>query len=188
MIANDQRSGVTATEIQERHEEKMLMLGPILERMNDELLDPLIERTFSIMVKMNIIPPPPPEVQGMNMTIEYVSILAQAQKMIGVGAIEKWVAFVGNLASAKPEVLDLPDFDQAVQVYGDMVGVPPQLQRDQMAVAADRQQRAKQQQAQQAMQMAQAGAQTAQTLGQTPVTSDSALGAMISRATGGVAQ
>jgi len=188
MIANDQRSGVTATEIQERHEEKMLMLGPILERMNDELLDPLIERTFSIMVKMNIIPPPPPEVQGMNMAIEYVSILAQAQKMIGVGAIEKYVAFVGNLATARPEVLDLPDWDQTVDTYGDMIGIPPQLQRDPQLVALDRQQRAKQQQAQQAMQMAQAGAQTAQTLGQTPVTSDSALGAMISRATGGVAQ
>ena len=188
MIANDQRSGVTATEIQERHEEKMLMLGPILERMNDELLDPLIERTFSIMLKMGIIPPPPPEVQGMNMAIEYVSILAQAQKMIGVGAIEKYVAFIGNLATARPEVLDLPNWDMTVETYGDMIGVPPQLQNDLALVAQVRAQRAKQQQAQAAMQMAHQGAQTAQTLGQTPITSDNALGAMISRATGGVAQ
>ena len=124
----------------------------------------------------------------MNMAIEYVSILAQAQKMIGVGAIEKYVAFIGNLATARPEVLDLPNWDMTVETYGDMIGVPPQLQNDLALVAQVRAQRAKQQQAQAAMQMAHQGAQTAQTLGQTPITSDNALGAMISRATGGVAQ
>jgi hypothetical protein len=40
MLANDQRSGITAREIAERHEEKLLMLGPVVERQNDEMLGP----------------------------------------------------------------------------------------------------------------------------------------------------
>ena len=187
MIANDQRSGVTATEIQERHEEKMLMLGPVLERMNDDLLDPLIDRTFGIMMRKGMLPPPPKEIQGMGLGIEYVSVLEQAQKMMGIGAIEKTAQFAVGLAPAFSNILDNIDSDELLQEYADMVGAPPKVMQDPAIVAKIRNIKAKQQQAQQAMAMAQQGAQTAQTLGQTPVTGDTALGQMMSRMSGGLA-
>lgn len=85
MIQNmKDRSQITAREIDERHEEKLLALGPVLERLNSDLLDQLIEITFAIMVKQNLIPPAPEELQGVPLKIEYVSVMAQAQKMIGV--------------------------------------------------------------------------------------------------------
>src|SRR5688572_297810 len=87
LASSDQRLGAdrpTAREIEERHEEKLLMLGPVLERTNDELLDPLVERVFNMMDRNGLIPPPPPELQGVKWNVEYTSILHQAQKLVTV--------------------------------------------------------------------------------------------------------
>lgn len=166
MIANDTRSNITAREIEERHEEKLLMLGPVLERLNDELLDPLIDRTFSIMLKNKLLPPPPKELQGMPIKVEYTSIMAQAMKLVGLGSMERFAGFVGNIAAAKPETLDKVDFDQMVDVYGDSVGLPPNIVVPDDKVAEIRAARAKQQQQMQQMEqmaaMAQVGQQAAQ--------------------------
>ena len=54
------------------------------ERLNDELLDPLIDRTFAIMLRVGLIPPPPQQLQGQSIKVEYTSILAQAQKLLGI--------------------------------------------------------------------------------------------------------
>src|SRR6266571_4168350 len=59
LAQTDQVQPITAREVQERHEEKLLALGPMLERMNDELLDPLVDRVFGIMSRAGIIPEPP---------------------------------------------------------------------------------------------------------------------------------
>ena len=78
MISSMDRREVTAREIQERHEEKLLMLGPTLQRLQTELLDPLIDRTFSIMARpeIDVLPPAPEEIQGKELRVEYVSMLA----------------------------------------------------------------------------------------------------------------
>jgi len=60
LMVSQQSQNMTATEVAERHEEKMLMLGPVLERLQNELIDPLIEITFSAMVNAGVLPPPPP--------------------------------------------------------------------------------------------------------------------------------
>ena len=80
MLATQPISRMTATEIVERHEEKLLMIGPVIERLHNELLEPLIDRTFAYLVKANALPPAPPELQGMDLSVEFVSILAQAQQ------------------------------------------------------------------------------------------------------------
>lgn len=184
MIANDQRSNITAREIQERHEEKLLMLGPVLERLNDELLDPLIDRTFNIMTRMGLIPPPPKELQGMDLSVEYISVMAQAMKLTGITGIERFMAFAGTMAQANPEVMDKIDFDQAIDEYANMVGTPPSLVRDDDTVAQVRKQRADQQAQMQQAELAAQGAQTAKTLSQTQLTDENAVGAMINQLRG----
>lgn len=181
----------TATEIAARKEEKMLMLGPVLERMNDELLDPLIDRVFGMMIEQSIprwagllpgnpmLPPPPDELAGMDLNVEYVSILAQAQKALGVAGIERAVGFAGNLAGIQPDIIDKIDFDQAVDEYTSMLGVPPTMIRSDEAVAELRQQRAQAQQQQQAMEQMSAGIQGAKLLSETNVTDPSALTALV---------
>lgn len=184
MIANDQRSNITAREIQERHEEKLLMLGPVLERLNDELLDPLIDRTFGIMMRMGLIPPPPKELQGMDLSVEYVSVMAQAMKLTGITGIERFMAFAGNVAQARPEVMDKIDFDQVIDEYANMVGTPPSIVLDDETVAKTRQARAEQQAQMQQAAMLQQTADTAKTLSDTQVTDENAVGAMINQLRG----
>jgi hypothetical protein len=155
------------------------MLGPVLERLNDELLDPLIDRCFNIMVKMGMVPPPPKELEGMDLSVEYISVMAQAMKLTGITGIERLMGFAGQLAQANPAVLDKIDFDQAIDEYAAMVGVPPSLVLDDEAVLKTRQDRAaKQQYAEQMAAMTQ-GIENAKTLSETQVTDEAALGQMM---------
>lgn len=184
MLAMSDRRQITATEVAERHEEKLLMLGPVLERLNDELLDPLIDRVFNMMARNGMLPPAPPELEGIGLKVEHISILAQAQKMVSVGSTERFMGFVGNLASVNQNVLDKVDMDQAVDEYGDAMGVPPNLIRSDDDVAAIREQRAQQLAAQRQAEQAQAAAQGAKTLSETDLESDSALSRIIQQTTG----
>lgn len=142
-------------EIAERKEEKLLALGPVLENVYNGQLEPVIDRTFAILNRRNELPPPPPDLQGQELKIEYVSMLAQAQKAVATGGIERGMAFAGNLAAVKPDVLDKIDADEAIDVYFDMLGVQPSIVVPDEKVAELRQQRAEQmQQAQQMEAMA----------------------------------
>jgi hypothetical protein len=166
MLANQTNTRMTATEVAERHEEKLLMLGTVIERLQNELLDPLIEMTFNRMLDAGIVPPPPEELQGMTLDVEFVSMLAQAQKAVSTNGIDRFMGNLGAVAQFKPEVLDKFDADKWADIYSDVLGVDPSLIKSDEDVQLLRQQRAKaQQDAQQQQQMAQ-GAQTAQTLSQ----------------------
>lgn len=168
---------ITATQINTMREEKLLMLGPVLERLNEELLDPIISRVFAIMWKRGLIPPPPKEIQGMPIKIEYVSVLAQAQKAMGIGNIERFSGFVGGLATQKqdPGVWDNVNTDEMINEYGDGVALPPRLINSSDQVAAIRQQRAAQMKAQQNQAMMANGANMAKTLSQADMSGKNAL-------------
>ena len=137
----------TATEINERKEEKLLMLGPVLERLNAELLDPAVKRTFAVMSRAGLLPPAPRELQHQPLQIQYVSVLAQAQKAVATSSIERLVAFVASLATTRPEAADKVDFDVLVDEYADLVGVSPKAIVPQAQVMRVRQAKAQQQQA-----------------------------------------
>lgn len=165
MLASNTNPQMTATEVAERHEEKMLMIGPVLERMHNEILDPLIEMTFARMVEANIVPPPPEELQGVDLNVEFVSVLAQAQRAIATNSIDRFVSNLGVVAQIKPEVLDKFDADHWADSYADKLGVDPELIVPGEQVTLIRQQRAEAAQAQQQAAMLQQGADVAQTLG-----------------------
>lgn len=172
----------------EMKEEKLLMLGPVLERLNDECLNPLIDRAFSIMARKNMLPPPPEVMQGMPLRIEYISVMAQAQKSIGLSSLANTVQFIGQLAVAKPEALDKLNVDQAIDTFADMSGVSATVILPQEQVDQIRQQRAQQQQQQQAMQMGMAAAQGAKTLSDAQTTDPSVLTALSDAAKGAMQQ
>jgi hypothetical protein len=162
-------------EIAERKEEKLLMLGPVLERVQNEMLGPVIERAYEILSRRGMLPEEPEEIQQAGLQIEYTSILAQAQKAVATGAIERTVAFVGNLAAAAPQTLDKVDFDQAVDEYAELLGTPPSMivsDERVKAIRAEREEEAKQQQRMQQMAAAapaaKQGAEAAALLAQTP--------------------
>jgi hypothetical protein len=178
MLAQSDRRQITAREVEERHSEKLMLIGPVLERLSDELLDPLIDRTFRLMLEAGEIPPWPEELERMPLKIEYISILAQAQKAIARSSIEAVAGFAASLSQLNPEVLDKLDTDQSIDEYADMVGAPPTIVRSDEAVAAMRRKRAQDAAAAQAAQMAEQMAGAAQKLGNTPMGQDSALDRM----------
>lgn len=183
---------MTATEVIQRKEEKMLMLGPVVERNNDELFDPLMDQVFQIMVEQStprwmglmpgvpLIPPPPEELAGVPLTVEYISILAQAQKAIAAGTIERSLQFTGlMIQSGFPEAADSINPDAMQAAYYAAIGAPPTILRDAEQVAGIRQARAEQQQQQMMAEQGMAMAQGAKTLAETPTEGDTALTAML---------
>ena len=178
MLQNVNTRSMPVEAVVEMKEEKLLMLGPVLERLNDEFLDPSIDRIFNIMARKNMLPPAPPELAGQSLRVEYISVMAQAQKAVGIGSIERFVGFVGGLAQANPAALDKLNIDQAIDDYGNMVGVPATIIATSDQVAQVREERAKQQQQQQAMQTSMAAVQGAKTLSETQTDQPSALSAV----------
>jgi hypothetical protein len=145
MLANNDNTRMTATEVAERHEEKLLMLGPVLERLHNELLDPMIEMTFSRMIEAGLVPPPPEELQGMDLNVEFVSMLAQAQRAVATNGVDRFVGNLGAIAGMKPDVLDKFDSDKWADEYSEMLGINPELIVPSDKVALIRQQRAQSQ-------------------------------------------
>lgn len=196
MMENDERSGITATEIAEKQSERLQVLGPVLERLEGELLNPLIERTFNIMNRKGMLPPAPPEIAGHAITPKYISILAQAQRMAGITAIDQWVQGVAVSAQLDPTAVDIVNIDEVNSSKAEMLGVPAKIVNDKEALAQKRKARAeaqaKAEQAQQAMAMAKAskdGAAAMQSASMTPMNQgNTALDALISGVTGGAGQ
>ncbi|MEN4214134.1 portal protein [Serratia marcescens] len=167
MFSNINTRSMPIDAVNEMRDEKMLQIGPVLDRLNDELLDPAIDRIFNIMMRRGMLPPPPDELQGQPLRVEYTSVMAQAQKAVGIGSIERFVGFIGNMAAAGfQQAADKLDVDQAIDEYGDMLGVPTTITKSDEQVQAEREQRAQQQQAAQSLQMGAGAADIAKTLSQ----------------------
>lgn len=175
MLANNTDARMTATEVAERHEEKLLMLGPVLERLQNELLDPLIEMTFTRMLEAGVVPPPPPELEGQDINVDFVSMLAQAQRAVGTNSVDRFVGNLGQIATLKPDVLDKFDADKWADAYSDMLGVDPELIVGSDKVAMVRQARAEQARAAAQEQSMATGSQTVKNLAQAQTSDPSAL-------------
>ena len=159
-------SQMTATEVAERQSEKMLMLGPVLERLDNELLSPLIEMTFEKMLKAGRVPALPDALNGQEIVIEYTSVLAQAQKQTAANSQARFLNTLGVIAQLKPDVLDKFDADAAVDDLADSYGVNPKTIVSSEDVALIRQQRAQAEQQQQQMMQQAAQAQQMKDLSQ----------------------
>ena len=169
------KSGITATQILKMYQEKLLMLGPVLERLNNDLLDPMIKRVFGIMMREGLLPDPPEGIDDGDIKIEYVSTAAQGQKSSTITGIETVSAFLGNAAATFPEVLDAFDMDKALRAYAELHDLPPTVIRDEKVVEKIRQDRqqaaAEEQQAMQAQQLV----ESAKTLSETGTQDKNAL-------------
>ena len=163
MIAESGKD-MTAYEVAQRQQEKMQVLGPVIERFQNEGLSPAIKRIFSIMARKRLLDPPPKSLQGVPIQIEYVSMLARAQRAAATAGMERWVAQLGSLAAVKPDILDNLNEDKFSREYAQLLGVPADLMNSPAAVAQARQARAQQAQQQQEMQQTMAGVQGAQVL------------------------
>lgn len=182
MLSMQTSQQMTAREVAERHEEKLLMLGPVLEQFHNEVLEPLTLRTFGICLRNGLFPPMPDEISEAELKVDFVSLLAQAQKMVELPSIQNVVGMAGNLAAIYPEIIDNIDSDAVIRKSAIINGAPEKIIRSEDDVQQIRRQRAEAQaQAEQAQQMAAAAgpvkdvAQAARLMSETPTSGGNAL-------------
>jgi hypothetical protein len=122
-------------ELLKRDEEKLTQIGPVVEMVNDDMLPKAVERMIGIAARGGLIPPAPEELQGREMKVEFVSVLAQAQKMLGLSTTERVVGFVGSMGQIfGPQVLDKIDPDEIIDDYAERANLPAAALRDARSV------------------------------------------------------
>jgi len=148
----------------------LTQLGPVTDRANGEFLQIAFDRMFGLLERGGLLPPAPEEIEGMEIQVDFTSVLSQAQKLMGISQTERAVSFVGNMAGAWPDALDNVDADAIVRDYWDRSGAPATGLRDERQRDQIRADRARQQQMAQAAAMApavQQGADAARLLSET---------------------
>jgi hypothetical protein len=159
----------SATEIDARKEEKLVMLGPVLERLQDEGFDPGLTRVLGIMTRAQLIPPPPDSMRGQTLEISYVNMLAEAQKAAQTAGMERYASILGNLTGVIPTAIDNLNEDDFASIYADLLGVDPRVVASKEQLTTKRKERADVQQNQEMMNSGLALAKGAKTLSDTQV-------------------
>lgn len=133
---------MTATEVVQRRDEMLRLLGPMVARLTSEMLGPVIEQTFEIMFENYMFPPLPPELAGATWSVEYLSPLAMSQKSSDADNILRWWAGVERMAAVEPGVLDAVDMPETARYLADRYNVPPAILRSRQEAEARAEQRA----------------------------------------------
>lgn len=175
MMVSADNHEMTAQEVVEKQKDKLLLLGPVVGRVQTDMLGPSLRRILPIGIRAGVIPPPPPQLVGLPLNIKYIGLLAQAQKMVATAAIEQGMKFVGGLEGVFPGAKDNVDVDEAVRQYYDALGINPKILRAPDAVAQIRAAQAKAAEQQRQQEQAMAAVQGAKTLADTQVGGASAL-------------
>jgi hypothetical protein len=163
-------------ELAERNAERLLQLGPVLESVQNEFQEPLIDNTFDMLLANDLLPPPPPELQGQPLKINYVGTLAQAQKAVELGGIEQLSAFIGGLVQAGfPNAADKLNIDDTIDSYATATGTPATMVVPTPDAERMREERAKAQAAQAKAEQDQMQANTAQMASNASLEGDSVL-------------
>lgn len=172
-------------ELSQRNQERLLQLGPVLERVHGEFLLKLIDRTFNQCIRAKILPKAPPELQGQPLRVEFVSTLAQAQRAVAVGGIERLAGYIGGLfAAGAQSAWDKFDVDQSIDEYGAMIGVPPRVIVPDDIVAQKRQQQQRMQAQDRMAALAESASKSVKNTADAQTSEPSVLSGMAQRAAG----
>lgn len=127
MLANANDVQRTAREIAERSEERLLQVGPVVARVNNDKLEPTLRMVFETAMEMGRLPPPPEELDGQEWRIEFTSIFAQAQKLIGVNVVDRMIGTFRAIADMEPRVARKLNVNETIDFYQDAIGAPARM-------------------------------------------------------------
>lgn len=172
-------------DIIQRNEERLLQLGPPLQRQYSDLGNRLIDRIYNQCERAGIGPVPPPELRGKVIKIRYVSTLAMAQRAVATGGIERLSGYVIGLVGGGFEEAKFKfDAMQSVDEYAKAIGVSPKLIVPDELANQNYQSFQQQQAAAAGLAAAQSGADTASKLAGAKLDQPSALTAIAGAANG----
>lgn len=117
----------TATEVIERSQERMLILGPVLGRLETEYLNKVTHRTFNILARRGKLPPMPDKLRGQSYDVIYISPLAKAQRAVQARDITTYLTIIGQMAQMAPDILDNINFDKTADKLSKIYSVDPDI-------------------------------------------------------------
>ncbi len=122
---------MTATEVNARFDLMQRLLGPVFGRLQTDLLDPLIERTFRILLRGGQLPEMPEELRDLDadLDVDYVGPMARAQKSDQIGMITQWMQMMGEMGQLFPEMTVLPEPQAAGRELAAAMNVPATIVR-----------------------------------------------------------
>ena len=144
----DKDTTMTATEVIQRTQEKMLLLGSVIGRLLHEVLAPLVYRTIVLLINSGDLDKPP---QPFN--IEFLSPLAQTQKSSEYQSLVVLLNTVLQIAQFNPDIIDNVNWDNFIRKVANIYSVDSRLLNDEDTVAQVRQQRQQAQMAQMQLQL-----------------------------------
>ena len=142
LVVTENRN-MTATEVLQRQEEKMRILGPVLGRLQSELLSPLITRVFNILLRGQLFIEAPDILQQQELKIEFVSPMALAQRGQELQSLMRGLEIFGSLAQTMP-VMDYIDENGLVKQIISILGLPAKVIKSDVEVQEIREERAQQ--------------------------------------------
>ena len=181
MLATTDRREITAREVEEKHQEKLLALGPVLQRTHRDALNNAIIRIYKILDEAGLFPPAPPELKQRLISIRYTSALAYAQRAAGAASLERFFGFTGNIVAAYPQIKHKINMNKGMDYYADAIGVPAEVMNSDDVANQNAQAEAQAAAAPQQAAMAKDVAQGAQLLSETDTNRPSALSFLLGR-------
>jgi len=175
MIAGSDRREITAEEIRAKLEERLLVLGPVLERVNDEGLKPIVERSWAICRRAGLIRKPPEVLKGKEMRFRFETVLSQALRLKKTAGMDRLTDFVEKIAQVDQTAPMTIDTGAMIREYAKDLAVPPSIMRDQKQVDKMVAAQQKQQQQAHAADIAQKMGQAAQSAANAPTDGNTAL-------------
>ena len=131
---------MTATEVLQRTEEKLRLLGPVLGRLQSEMLGPMIQRVFGVLARNGRLPEPPSQLEGVDYDIEYVSPLARAQRQVEANSLLRVFEIGSPVLQLQPQSGEVFKGEDTIRWLSDLFGVPHELLKTDEALADERQQ------------------------------------------------
>lgn len=174
----------TAEEIRERHEEKLMVFGPVQQRMENEIQKPLIRTTLGYMIDAGLVAPLPPQLFEAELNVEFLSVFAQTQRQVNLFAVDRFLNSLGAISALRPDALDKLNADRLVDTYAEDLGLDPAIINSDREMRAVREARAKQQAALQQTAAMAAQAKATKDLATAPTGERSALTDVLGNLTG----
>ncbi len=163
-------------DLSQRNEERLLQLGPVLERVHNEFLSKLVDRVFNQAVRAGLIGDPPPDIAGQELKVKFISSLAMAQKAVATQNIERVAGYVSALIGAGfTNVTDKFNADKSVEEFAQAIGIAPEIIVSDEEVQEIRAARAEAQAQREAVEMAQGAASAAESASKADLEGDNVL-------------
>lgn len=136
---------MTATEVMQRTEENLRMMGPILGRLNNELLKPIIDRVFGIMFRKGLFGEVPKILKGKDLEIRYVSQISKAQRSGEADTFTRVIQSIAPIIEMQPQMMENINGDEVLRYHAEIFGLPEEMLRGRKEVEESRQKAAEQQ-------------------------------------------